>query len=267
MSMSDPIADMLTRIRNAQMVDKPRVAMPFSKLKAAIAKVLQDEGYIDGFSVHEGEKPVLEVNLKYYAGRPVIESIERVSRPGLRVYKGRHDIPNVMNGLGVAIVTTPKGVMTDRKARQVGCGRRSALLRVVRKPRHVTCRKDANRHAQGRGGGCQRRADQRQGLHGLAGPADASAGADQVGRRHAACIAADDSPEADAMSGTMRALVFNMVEGVSKGFEKRLSLVGVGYRAQAQGDKLNLQIGFSHPVSKEMPKGVEVECPDAGPRS
>ena len=122
MSMSDPIADMLTRIRNAQMVDKPRVAMPFSKLKAAIAKVLQDEGYIDGFSVHEGEKPVLEVNLKYYAGRPVIESIERVSRPGLRVYKGRHDIPNVMNGLGVAIVTTPKGVMTDRKARQVGVG-------------------------------------------------------------------------------------------------------------------------------------------------
>jgi small subunit ribosomal protein S8 len=123
MSMSDPIADMLTRIRNAQAVEKSVVAMPASKLKVAIAQVLKDEGYIDGFAVG-GEKvqPQLEIALKYYAGRPVIERIERVSRPGLRVYKGRHDIPNVMNGLGVAIVTTPKGVMTDRKARQVGIG-------------------------------------------------------------------------------------------------------------------------------------------------
>ena len=123
MSMSDPIADMLTRIRNAQMVDKPSVVMPSSKLKAAIAQVLKDEGYIDGFSiVGEASKPQLQIALKYYAGRPVIESIERVSRPGLRIYKGRHDIPSVMNGLGVAIVTTPKGVMTDRKARQAGIG-------------------------------------------------------------------------------------------------------------------------------------------------
>lgn len=123
MSMSDPIADMLTRIRNAQMVEKPSVSMPSSKLKAAIAQVLKDEGYIDGFAIKsEGDKPQLEIGLKYYAGKPVIAHIERVSRPGLRVYKGRHDIPNVMNGLGVAIVTTPKGVMTDRKARQVGIG-------------------------------------------------------------------------------------------------------------------------------------------------
>ncbi|HEV7574496.1 MAG TPA: 30S ribosomal protein S8 [Caldimonas sp.] len=123
MSMSDPIADMLTRIRNAQMVEKPSVAMPSSKLKAAIAKVLKDEGYIEDFAIRgEGAKPELEIALKYYAGHPVIEKIERVSRPGLRVYKGRHDIPNVMNGLGVAIVTTPKGVMTDRKARQAGIG-------------------------------------------------------------------------------------------------------------------------------------------------
>lgn len=123
MSMSDPVADMLTRIRNAQMVEKPAVEMPSSKLKAAIAKVLSDEGYIDGFKILDGDtKPRLIINLKYYAGRPVIEKIERVSRPGLRVYKGRHDIPNVMNGLGVAIVTTPQGVMTDRKARQAGVG-------------------------------------------------------------------------------------------------------------------------------------------------
>ena len=123
MSMSDPIADMLTRIRNAQMVDKPSVSMPASKLKVAIAQVLKDEGYVDGFSVLAADgKPQLQIVLKYYAGKPVIEHIERVSRPGLRVYRGRHDIPNVKNGLGVAIVTTPKGVMTDRKARQVGIG-------------------------------------------------------------------------------------------------------------------------------------------------
>jgi len=123
MSMSDPIADMLTRIRNAQGVDKTSVTMPASKLKVAIAQVLKDEGYIDGFAVKgEATRPELEIALKYYAGRPVIERIERVSRPGLRVYKGRHDIPQVMNGLGVAIVTTPRGVMTDRKARAAGVG-------------------------------------------------------------------------------------------------------------------------------------------------
>jgi small subunit ribosomal protein S8 len=124
MSMSDPIADMLTRIRNAQGVEKTSVTMPSSKLKVAIAQVLKDEGYIDGFAVKSqaGSKTELEIALKYYAGRPVIERIERVSRPGLRVYRGRHDIPQVQNGLGVAIVTTPQGVMTDRKARQAGIG-------------------------------------------------------------------------------------------------------------------------------------------------
>ncbi|HEX7637181.1 MAG TPA: 30S ribosomal protein S8 [Burkholderiaceae bacterium] len=123
MSMSDPIADMLTRIRNAQSVEKPVVSMPSSKLKVAIAQVLKDEGYIDGFAVKaDGAKSELEISLKYYAGRPVIERIERVSRPGLRIYRGRDAIPQVMNGLGVAIVTTPKGVMTDRKARQTGVG-------------------------------------------------------------------------------------------------------------------------------------------------
>ena len=123
MSMSDPIADMLTRIRNAQSIEKAVVTMPSSKLKVAIAKVLKDEGYIENFAVRgDAARPELEIELKYYAGRPVIERIERVSRPGLRIYKGRHDIPSVMNGLGVAIITTPKGVMTDRKARQAGIG-------------------------------------------------------------------------------------------------------------------------------------------------
>ena len=123
MSMSDPIADMLTRIRNAQMVEKVSVAMPSSKVKVAIAQVLKDEGYIEDFAVKvNGAKAELQIALKYYAGRPVIERLDRVSRPGLRVYKGRNDIPQVMNGLGVAIVSTPQGVMTDRKARATGVG-------------------------------------------------------------------------------------------------------------------------------------------------
>ena len=123
MSMSDPIADMLTRIRNAQIVDKAAVTMPSSKLKVAIAQVLKDEGYIDGYAVKDVDgKAELEIALKYYAGRPVIERIERVSRPGLRIYRGRNALPSVMNGLGVAIVTTPRGVMTDRKARATGIG-------------------------------------------------------------------------------------------------------------------------------------------------
>ncbi|MDR3480475.1 MAG: 30S ribosomal protein S8 [Burkholderiaceae bacterium] len=123
MSMSDPIADMLTRIRNAQVVQKTTVLMPSSKVKVAIANVLKDEGYIENFAVTEADgKPELKIGLKYYAGRPVIERLERVSRPGLRIYKGKDDIPNVMNGLGVAIVSTPKGVMTDRKARATGVG-------------------------------------------------------------------------------------------------------------------------------------------------
>jgi small subunit ribosomal protein S8 len=121
--MSDPIADMLTRIRNAQLSEKTSVVMPASKLKAAIAQVLKDEGYVEDFIVHEsGGKPVLDISLKYYAGRPVIEKIERVSRPGLRIYKASNKLPSVMNGLGVAIVSTSKGVMTERKARANGVG-------------------------------------------------------------------------------------------------------------------------------------------------
>lgn len=123
MSMSDPIADLLTRIRNAQMVAKPTVSIPSSKVKSAIAQVLKDEGYIESFEVKTQDgKSELVITLKYYAGRPVIERIERVSRPGLRVYKASAAIPQVQNGLGVAIVTTPQGVMTDRKARATGVG-------------------------------------------------------------------------------------------------------------------------------------------------
>jgi small subunit ribosomal protein S8 len=123
MSMTDPISDMLTRIRNAQQVGHADVAMPCSKLKMSIAQVLKDEGYIEDFAVREeGPKRELRIGLRYYAGKPVIERLERVSKPGLRVYKGRDGLPKVMNGLGVAIVSTSQGVMTDRKARATGVG-------------------------------------------------------------------------------------------------------------------------------------------------
>ena len=123
MSMSDPIADLLTRIRNAQMVAKTVVCVPSSKVKIAIAQVLKEEGYIDGFKVNANDgKPELEIALKYYAGRPVIERIERVSRPGLRVYKAKDELPKILGGMGVAIISTSRGVMTDREARAAGHG-------------------------------------------------------------------------------------------------------------------------------------------------
>jgi small subunit ribosomal protein S8 len=123
MSMSDPVADMLTRIRNGQSAGKQSVSMPASKLKAAIAQVLKDEGYIADFAASEREgKALLEVTLKYFQGRPVIEMVRRVSRPGLRIYKGQQDLPKVRGGLGIAIVSTSKGVMTDREARKQGHG-------------------------------------------------------------------------------------------------------------------------------------------------
>ena len=189
MSMTDPIADMLTRIRNAQQANKVDVTMPSSKVKISIAEVLKEEGYITGFSVSdETAKPLLTVTLKYFEGKPVIETINRVSRPGLRVYRSASQLPKVIGGLGVAIVSTSKGVMADRKARS-------------------------------------------------------------------------NSKTAVALTGTARALISNMVHGVSQGFEKRLTLVGVGYRAKAQGNKLDLTLGFSHPVQYDVPNGVTVDTP------
>lgn len=123
MSMSDPIADMLTRVRNAQAAFKAEVAMPSSKGKQAIAGVLKSEGYIADFVVREsGDKPELVIALKYFEGRPVIESLKRVSRPGLRIYRGKDELPRVLGGLGVAIISTSRGVMTDRAARAAGEG-------------------------------------------------------------------------------------------------------------------------------------------------
>ncbi len=122
MSMSDPIADMLTRIRNGQSANKVDVTMPSSKAKVDIAKVLKDEGYVASYSVEEGSKPELTIVLRYYEGKPVIDMLKRVSRPGLRTYKAANDLPKVISGMGVAIISTSQGVMSDRAARKAGCG-------------------------------------------------------------------------------------------------------------------------------------------------
>ena len=122
MSLQDPIADLFTRIRNGQTAKKVSISMPSSKLKIAVAKVLTDEGYVSGYSVTEGAKPELNIELKYFEGKAVIENIQRFSRPGLRIYKKRDALPKVMGGLGIAIVSTSKGLMTDRAARSAGVG-------------------------------------------------------------------------------------------------------------------------------------------------
>ncbi|WP_151705048.1 30S ribosomal protein S8 [Nitrincola alkalilacustris] len=122
MSMQDTLADMFTRIRNGHMAEKSVVAMPSSKQKVAIAKLLQSEGYIAGYSVEEGAKPILSIELKYFEGKPVIEEIKRVSRPGLRIYRHVSKLPKVSDGLGIAIISTSKGLMTDRAAREAGIG-------------------------------------------------------------------------------------------------------------------------------------------------
>ncbi|NRB55694.1 MAG: 30S ribosomal protein S8 [Salinicola sp.] len=122
MSMQDTLADMFTRIRNAQMATKETVTMPSSKLKVEVARVLKQEGYITDATVSEGAKPELTVTLKYFEGKPVIEHLQRMSKPSLRIYKGKSELPKVADGLGVAIVTTSQGVMTDRAARQAGVG-------------------------------------------------------------------------------------------------------------------------------------------------
>src|SRR5258708_22416324 len=153
MSMSDPIADMLTRIRNAQLAEKATVHMPSSGVKVAIAKVLKDEGYIESFAVMgEQTRPQLEIALKYHAGRPVIEKIERVSKPGLRIYKGKDDIQRVRNGLGIAIVSTSRGVRTDRNARATRAGGEVICI--------VAWRRDPGAHREQSGqNGARRRRD------------------------------------------------------------------------------------------------------------
>jgi large subunit ribosomal protein L6 len=265
MSMTDPIADMLTRIRNAQMVEQAVVAMPSSKVKLAIAKVLKDEGYIEAFKVSGDEaKPVLEIALKYYAGRPVIEKIERVSKPGLRIYKGKDDIPRVNERSRhrdrVDIARRDDRPQSARDRRR----RRSALHRrlIERRPEGTNMSRIGNQPIPLPAKVEVTLAPGAITVKGPLGTLTHNYQADLTIEKdgdNLVCKAANEATK--PMHGTLRALVANMVKGVTEGYEKRLALVGVGFRAQAAGDKINLSLGFSHPVVHMMPKGVKVETP------
>ena len=260
MSMQDPLADMLTRIRNAQMAEKTVVSMPSSKLKAAVAKVLKDEGYIADFQISSEVKPQLSIELKYFEGKPVIEEVKRISRPGLRQYKSVEQLPKVRGGLGVSIVSTNKGVMTDRAARAAGVGGEVlctvfwgiSMSRVAKNPVKLPAGVEI------------KLAGQQLSIKGAKGALELKV--------HPSVEVIQDSGElrfaarngdqqTRAMAGTTRALVNNMVVGVSQGFERKLQLVGVGYKAQAKGQVLSLSLGFSHPVDYELPAGIVAETP------
>ena len=261
MSMQDPIADMLTRIRNGQAANKAAVTMPSSKLKVAIANVLKEEGFIEDFKVEGDTKPELELTLKYFQGKAVVESIQRVSRPGLRIYKRKDELPKVMAGLGIAVVSTSKGVMTDRAARQAGLGgeiicyaaqSEEKMSRVAKAPVVVPAGVDVKINGQvitikGKNGELTRTLN------------------DAVEVKHADNTLTfgprDGYADGWAQAGTARALLNSMVIGVTEGFTKKLQLVGVGYRAAVKGNVINLSLGFSHPVDHQLPAGITAECP------
>uniref|UniRef100_A0AC34Q8I1 Large ribosomal subunit protein uL6 n=1 Tax=Panagrolaimus sp. JU765 TaxID=591449 RepID=A0AC34Q8I1_9BILA len=232
MSMQDPIADMLTRIRNGQAANKAAVTMPSSKLKVAIANVLKEEGFIEDFKVEGDTKPELELTLKYFQGKAVVESIQRVSRPGLRIYKRKDELPKVMAGLGIAVVSTSKGVMTDRAARQAGLGGEIICYVITIKGKNGELTRTLNDAVE------VKHADNTLTF----GPRDGYA-------------------DGWAQAGTARALLNSMVIGVTEGFTKKLQLVGVGYRAAVKGNVINLSLGFSHPVDHQLPAGITAECP------
>ena len=261
MSMQDPIADMLTRIRNGQAANIAAVTMPSSKLKVAIANVLKEEGFIEDFKVEGDTKPELELTLKYFQGKAVVESIQRVSRPGLRIYKRKDELPKVMAGLGIAVVSTSKGVMTDRAARQAGLGgeiicyvaySEEKMSRVAKAP--VAAPAGADVKIKG----------QVITIKGKHGPKTRTLN-DAVEVKHADNTLTfgprDGYADGWAQAGTARALLNSMVIGVTEGFSMKLQLGGVGYRAAVKGNVITLSLGFSHPVDHQLPAGITAECP------
>ena len=258
MSLTDPVADMLTRIRNACSAGHRRVDMPVSKLKAEVARLLRDNHYIADFKVlDDGGAGVLRLYLKYHNELPVIRELRRVSTPGLRRYVKCRELPRVKNGLGMAIVSTPKGLMTDREARSAEPGRRAARRRLVggamsrigKKP--VTLPKGVAVEIQGNTVAVKGpKGELRRTLHSEM----------QVAMADGQVTVARPSEEKrhKALHGLSRTLVQNMVDGVSKGFSKTLEIQGVGYKAEAKPYGVNLIVGYSHPVKYEAPKGIKI---------
>jgi large subunit ribosomal protein L6 len=240
--MNDPIGDMLTRIRNAQMRGKSTVSTPASKLRAWVLDVLADEGYIRGYEKSTGADghPSLEISLKYFEGTPVIRELKRVSKPGRRVYMGVKDIPSVRQGLGVSIVSTPKGVMSDANAR------------IGKKPVQLPKGVEATLSGQ------TVTVKGPKGTRSFTATDDVTLtvadGAVKVTPRGL-------SKRARQQWGMSRSQVENLVIGVTEGFKKELEITGVGYRANMQGNTLKLALGYSHDVDFEIPAGVTVTAP------
>jgi large subunit ribosomal protein L6 len=246
--MQDTVADMLTRVRNAQMAKKQTVSMPNSKLKVAIANVLQQEGYISNVEVADLEgKATLTITLKYFEGKPVIETVKRVSRPGLRQYRGKDALPSVKQGLGIAIVSTSKGIMTDRAARAAGVGVAKAPVTV---PNGVAVTQNG-RQVEVKGS----KGTLSFNLHALVELKQ------EEGQLHIAPV--KESRDSWMQAGTARAVLNNLVKGVNEGFERKLQLIGVGYKAAVKGTVVNLNLGYSHPIDYALPEGVTAETPTA----
>ncbi len=258
---TDPIADFLTRIRNGLRADHDDVEMPASTFKAELARILTEQGYVDGFEVEPGRVGrVLRVTLKYTEDRkPVILGIERLSKPGRRHYVNAGEVPRIYGGMGTAIISTSRGVMTGHDARRAGRGRRArgeglvaAMSRIGKQPIpvpdgvEITIEPELVK-VKGPKGELEERVARDIGVEQENGEVVVTRPSDRGEHR--------------ALHGLTRSLIFNMVEGVTNGYEKRLEIQGVGYRAQLQGDKLVLALGYSHPVEITAPQGIEFEVP------
>ena len=266
MHITDPIADMLTRIRNANSAKHDTVDIPASNMKKAIAQILVDEGYIKNYKlIEDGKQGVIRVTLKYGEGKSqVITGLRRVSKPGLRIYSNVEEMPKVMKGLGVAIVSTSKGIMTDREARKQNVGGEVLafiweggtvrMSRIGLKPITIPAGVDVNVNGatvtvKGPNGTLSMDAHQNMTV--------SVEGSEIIVSRP------NDAKENRSLHGLTRTLIHNMVVGVTEGFKKNLEVNGVGYRVQMQGNKLVMNLGFSHQVTMEAPEGIKVECPSA----
>lgn len=231
-------------------------------MKISVAQVLKDEGYVADFSVSADAKPELTITLKYFGGKPVIEQIKRVSRPSLRQYKGAGELPKVSGGLGVAIVSTSKGVMTDRAARAAG-GWRSHLHRI--QENHMS--RVANNPVVLPSGVEVKLNGQEINVKGSKGALQFTIHQAVEVKQEEGTLrfaARDGAKQSRALAGTTRALINNMVSGVTTGWERKLQLTGVGYRAQAQGKKLNLTLGFLTRLNMSCPRVLPLKLRQYG---
>ena len=265
--MTDPIADMLTRIRNGNSAKHKTVEIPASRMKKELAQILLDEGYIKGYNVTEdGKQGIITVELKYGPNNEkVISGIKRISKPGLRIYVKGNEIPRVLGGLGIAIISTSKGIVADKEARKLGVGGEVIcyvlvtdqgglnMSRIGLKPIEIpagvtiTISDDNVVEVKGPKGTISEKIDKSMEIK-------IEDGVLTVSRP-------SDLKRFKALHGLSRTLVMNMVEGVTKGYEKSLEIIGTGYRAAKSGKKLTLNLGYSHPIEMEDPEGIEVEVP------